>query len=175
MNYKQFFNRILQEAVNPTHEIPDDAINGILDDDTNPDEFKNDISVNGAPKSSVDDAKSLWERETSISGSNPEEKKASIKKAENFLTKLNTYKSNLKNLSPEKRYTDIAILADLVSSDPDMSEKFTNLTSKIEKLKKAEELRKQAEQMEQEASSTESEAEASDSDQELTPLPNPQV
>jgi valyl-tRNA synthetase len=175
MNYKQFFNKLLQEAVNPTHEIPDDAINGILDDDTNPDEFRNDISVNGAPKSSVDDAKNLWENETSISGSTPEEKKVSIKKTENFLTKLNTYKSNLKNLSPEKKYTDIAILADLVSSDPDMSEKYTKLNAKIEKLKKAEELRKQAEQMEKDASSSESDVNDSGFDSQAEPLPSPQA
>ncbi len=175
MNYKQFFDKILLEAVNPTHEIPDDAINSILDDDTNPDQFKNDISVNGAPKNSVDDAKNLWQRETDISGSSPEEKKNSIKKTENFLTKLDTYKSNLKSLSPEKRYTDIAILADLVSSDPDMSEKYNNLKQKIEKLKKAEELRKQAEQMEQEASSEQEDALSKDSENEPEPLPNPQV
>lgn len=175
MNYKQFFDKILLEAVNPTHEIPDDAINSILDDDTNPDQFKNDISVNGAPKNSVEDARNLWEAETNISGSTPEEKKNGIKKAETFLTKLDTYKSNLKNLSPEKRYTDIAILADLVSSDPDMSEKYTNLKGKIEKLKKAEELRKQAEQMEQEASGEEADAMNSASEDESQTLPNPQV
>lgn len=174
MNYKQFFNKILLEAVNPTHEIPNDAINSILDDDTDPTQFQDDISVNGAPKSSVEDAKSLWEKETKINGTDSESKKASIQKIEKFLAKLDTFVKNLKNLSPEQRYTPIAILSDLVSTDPETSEKYNNIKTKLEKIKQAEELRKQAQDLENEASDTEESSTIEDSPQHK-PLPNPQV
>ncbi|HMX05386.1 MAG TPA: hypothetical protein PKE14_12000, partial [Chitinophagales bacterium] len=123
MNYKQFFNKILLEAA-PTHEIPDDAINSILDDDTDPTQFKKDVSVEGGPKSSIDDAKALWDAETKVTEGDSESKKESIRKVEGFLAKLDTFVKNLKNLPPEKKYTPIAILADLVSIDPEMSQKY---------------------------------------------------
>lgn len=171
MNYKQFFNKILEQSANPIHEIPDDAINSVLDADTDPSQFKKDISVNGTPKSTVDDAKSLWDKETAISGTNSQEKKASISKVEKFISKLETFMKNLKNLDPEKRYTSIAVLADLVSVDPDMAQKYADKKAKIEKIKQAEELRKQAEDLEKEASDQEDSGLEDGVEQPLQPLP----
>lgn len=176
MNYKQFFDKILLEAA-PTHEIPDDAIDGILDDDTDPTQFKKDVSVEGNPKSSIDDAKALWDTETEIPEGDYESKKESISKVERFLAKLDTFVKNLKNLPPEKKYTSIAILADLVSIDPEMSQKYNGIKGKLEKMKQAEDLRRQASELDREATSGDEQPvmATGSSTPAHAPLPNPQV
>jgi hypothetical protein len=69
MNYNDFFNRLLLEAVNNplgsgnSYEIPSGiGAQGLADDDSDPAELENDLSVNGQPKGSVDGAKSLFDR-----------------------------------------------------------------------------------------------------------------
>jgi hypothetical protein len=151
MNYKDFFNAYLLEAAEmPVHDLKDGAgAEYLAGDDTDVGQLDNDLGVNGSPKSSIEDAKKLWEAETSVPTTNsPEEKRSALKRIEKFLDTLSNYQKNLQKLAPEKKYTDIAILADLIGTDPTMSQKYNNLLSRIEQLKKADELRRQAQQIE---------------------------
>ena len=89
MNYNEFFNKLLLEAIdNPLgsgkrYDIPQGiGAEGLADAETDPAELDEDLTVNGQPKGSVESAKDLFERETAIDSSTPEKKRASIKRAE---------------------------------------------------------------------------------------------
>lgn len=168
MNYNDFFNRILLEAVNnplgsgSRYDIPPGiGAEGLADEDTDPAQLEGDLDVNGQPKGSVEGAKALFERETTLKGSTPEEKRASIKKAEQFLSKLEGFLST-KELDIGKKYSDMGILADLVRNEPEMINKYNKVLKRIENFKEADNLRKQAEEIEREADSE---------DEEIQPLP----
>ena len=161
MNYNDFFNRLLLEAINnplgsgSSYDIPSGiGAEGLADEDSDPAQLETDLSVNGQPKGSVDGAKSLFDRETSIRGASPEEKRNAIKKAEKFLSNLEGFLST-KELDTTKKYSDMGILADLVRNEPEMINKYNKVLKSIETFKKADELRKQAEEMEREADSEE--------------------
>ena len=163
MNYNDFFNRLLLEAVNnplgsgSRYDIPNGiGAEGLADDNSDPAELENDLAVNGQPKGSVDGAKSLFDSETIIRGSTPEEKRNAIRKAERFLSKLEGFLST-KELDIGKKYSDMGILADLVRNEPEMINRYNKVLKSIETFKKADELRKQAEEMEREADSEEEE------------------
>lgn len=163
MNYNDFFNRLLLEAVNnplgtgSSYDIPNGiGAEGLADENSDPAELENDLAVNGQPKGSVDGAKSLFDSETIIRGSTPEEKRNSIRKAERFLSKLEGFLST-KELDIGKKYSDMGILADLVRNEPEMINRYNKVLKSIETFKKADELRKQAEEMEREADSEEEE------------------
>ena len=164
MNYKEFFLRLLKEAaINPLgaggrYDIPDGiGAEGLADAETDPKQLEKDLAVNGQPKGSVEGAKSLFDRETSISGATPEEKRSSIKNAEEFLSDLEGYLST-KELDIGQKYSDMGILADLVRNEPGMIKKYNKVLKTIENFKKADELRKQAEEIEREADSEEDKA-----------------
>lgn len=161
MNYNDFFNRILLEAVNnplgsgSRYDIPPGiGAEGLADEDTDPAQLEGDLDVNGQPKGSVEGAKALFDQETSIRGATPEEKRSAIKKAESFLSKLEGFLST-KELDIGKKYSDMGILADLVRNEPEMINKYNKVLKRIENFKEADNLRKQAEEMEREADSEE--------------------
>jgi hypothetical protein len=163
MNYNDFFNRLLLEAVNNplgsgnSYEIPSGiGAQGLADDDSDPAELENDLSVNGQPKGSVDGAKSLFDRETNIRGAGPEGKRDAIKKAERFLSKLEGFLST-KELDMGKKYSDMGILADLVRNEPEMINRYNKVLKTIESFKEADDLRKKADEMEKDADSEEDE------------------
>lgn len=156
MNYNEFFQKLLLEAAdNPLgagkrYDIPPGiGAEGIASPDTDPAELDEDLTVNGQPKGSVEGAKRLFERRTKIDGETPEAKRTSIKKAEAFLQELEGYLST-RELSIEKKYSDMGILADLVKNQPDMINQYSKVMSKIESFKKADELRKEADNIEKE-------------------------
>jgi hypothetical protein len=161
MNYNDFFNRLLLEAVNnplgsgSRYDIPNGiGAEGLADDNSDPAELENDLAVNGQPKGSVDGAKALFDSETNIRGAGPEGKKEAIKKAERFLSKLEGFLST-KELDIGKKYSDMGILADLVRNEPEMINKYNTVLKSIERFKEADELRKKADEMEREEDSEE--------------------
>jgi len=157
MNYNDFFNKLLLEAINnplgagSRYDIPDGiGAEGLADAETDPEQLDKDLAVNGQPKGSVEGAKSLFDRETSISGATPQEKRSAIKKAEEFLSDLEGYLST-KELDIGQKYSDMGILADLVRNEPGMIKKYNQVLNKIENFKEADELRKKAEEIERQA------------------------
>ena len=160
MNYNDFFNRLLLEAVNnpfgsgSSYDIPNGiGAEGLADDGSDPAELENDLAVNGRPKGSIEGAKALFNRETSIKG-DTKQKRRDIKKAENFLSELQGFLSS-KDLGFEVKYSDMGILADLVRNEPEMISRYNKVLKTIESFKEADELRKKADEMERDADSEE--------------------
>lgn len=157
MNYNDFFNKLLLEAINnplgagSRYEIPDGiGAEGLADAETDPEQLEKDLDVNGQPKGTPESARLLFDRETAIDTSTPEAKRESIKKAEEFLRVLRGY-LDVKDLKVDDEYTDLGILANLIRKDPKTKGKYDSLLSKIERFKEADELIKRAKEIEREA------------------------
>lgn len=134
MNYADFFNHILLEAIepSPTHNVtPGVGAEYLAGPEGDPKQLDSDLGVEGAPKASVEDAKKLWEDNTKMPVGKIDVKEAGLEKIKDFIQKLNSYKGKLDAIPSEERYKPIAILADLVQRDPEMINQYTKLTDDI--------------------------------------------
>lgn len=177
MNYNDFFNKLLLEAAMPTHNIPDGiGPEYLADDETDPEQLNSDLSVDGIDKASVEDAKRLWDNNTKIPTGNLQVKKVALDRIKKFTQKLDSYKGKLDSIPASERYSDIAILADLINRDPNMIDSYRQLVDDMKdmdsKIKTAETKRAEAEAAEREISDEYDESDEMDYD---SGLPNPQV